>query len=934
MPSHFAQQQISPNPPLPYQPQAHFYGVTNIDDFDIQPRSGLKAGERGYYFGFDTLPGLKADHGPGKGNVVLAGYEGGLEVHAVGRRGLDRIANLKGLRGGVYNAKLLPWTAQNADVSPLVAVVVHGPAFPLPAPGANSEGGYDAVSADRSEAISNVSPNSGAREGGAPRPTPGFIEAYQTAVEVYSLKTNKLVQVLLEAPKVPLSMPITSPIFKAPPPTGAFNIKADGSNVVVASGVTGECWVYRHMVVSSELHMQFVCLGKVWTTLQHTQTENFAMPRNGQPPPMPTQRPVTAVFTLNGRWLAYCPARPQSQIALRADPPVPRYGKTPGLASMTPPQLPSINAEADLPTAESVVNKIMRDATQELIQGAKWVGQQGWSAWNKYWNPPTQLPSRSPPSGPQGWGGAHAQRQDAAQFPPTHSAVTQPALPKDPGLISIIDLDTLSTSSTPHPVVTFQVPHGCSFLSLAPSGLLLFTASSKGDVHTVWDLMRTHYTRTSNLQQPPATVVEGSPRVRQVALFSRMTVARVVDVAWTRPNGERAAMVTERGTVHLLDLPLSAFTWPPPRRRIREGQAQAAGGEPGPSAVAMASNALHTVRNAAGPLMSRQRRSNSNAPVVTGSGLVEGAAYGGKAIVSGISHSLGVTGKAAYNQLRANGEKRVSLPGTGVSRGSSCVVWVRGRKNHYLIGLGDGVVRRFPSKSRRPSAKGRPTRYTDFKLRPLPDDSLSLSVRAYLDPEEYPDLLEQGAATGNNAGILSDRLLSQEPYAGSAIPQAEIESSAPYQPFHTDRRVALYECGVDATADEESNPPSVIIANTTLDDASAPPAPPSKGKRKKQQEAKRPESSEAWAFGQPINATKLDLGLPAFAEEETFNIASEETRALPSSAIETVYRQVGDAEQIVVTTRRRRGPGRGADPDEDGFFEDDCEVLDFADQRV
>jgi hypothetical protein len=95
-----------------------------------------------------------------------------------------------------------------------------------------------------------------------------------------------------------------------------------------------------------------------------------------------------------------------------------------------------------------------------------------------------------------------------------------------------------------------------------------------------------------------------------------------------------------------------------------------------------------------------------------------------------------------------------------------------------------------------------------------------------------------------------------------------------------------------------------------------------------------PTTAEAWAFGQPINATKLDLGLPAVTEEELFNIASGDLRALPSSAMETVYRQVGDAEQIVVTTRRRRGPGRGADPDEDGFFEDDCEVLDFADQRV
>ncbi|KAH8910137.1 hypothetical protein BR93DRAFT_935793 [Coniochaeta sp. PMI_546] len=942
MQSHFAQQRGSPNPPLPYQPQAHFYGVTNIDNFDIQPQSGLKAGERGYYFGFDTLSCLNVDHAPGKGNVALAGYEGGLEVHAIGRRGLDHIASLKGLRGGVYYAKILPWTAQNADVFPLVAVVVHGPALPLLTPGINVEGGYDAVSADRSETISNANPDTGAREGGGSRPTPGFIEAYQTAVEVYSLKTNKLVQVLLEAPKVPLSMPITSPIFKPPPPSGAFNIKADGSNIIVSSGTTGECWVYRHMIVPPEQSIQFVCLGKVWTTLQHAQAEDSAGPRNVQFPIKPTQQPVTAIYTLNGRWLAYCPAAPQSQITLRASPPVPRYGKTPGLASMTPPQLPPINSEVDLPLSESVMNKIMRDATQELIQGAKWVGKQGWSAWNKYWNPPTQVPGRSPPNGPQGWGPAHAQRQDPAQFPPTHGAVTQPSMPKEPGLISILDLDSLSTSSSLHPVVTFQVPHGCSFLSLAPSGLLLFTASSKGDVHTVWDLMRTHHTRSSNLQSP-TTVVAGSPRVRQVAQFSRMTVARVVDVAWTRPNGERAAMVTERGTVHLFDLPSSAFTWPPPRRRNKEGEGHAGGGEASPSAVAMASNALSSVRNAAGPLISRPRRSNSNVPALTGSGLVEGAAYGGKAIVAGISHSLGMTGKAAFNQLRQNGDKRVSLPGAVTAHGASCVIWIKGRKNHHLFGLGDGLVRTFPSRNRRTASGGaksrtaRPTRYTDFRLRQLPDDVLSLSVRAYIDPDEYLDLPEKGLELGNNVGLFNDRYLNQKPYTGSAIPQAEIESSAPYQPFHTDRRVGLHELGTEGgdSADGGSTSLSVLLANTTLDDTAT--APSSKKKQQKQQQQQQvatPTIAEAWAFGQPINATKLDLGLPAVTEDELFNIASGDLRALPSSAMETVYRQVGDAEQIVVTTRRRRGPGRAADTDEDGFFEDDCEVLDFADQRV
>jgi hypothetical protein len=51
-----------------------------------------------------------------------------------------------------------------------------------------------------------------------------------------------------------------------------------------------------------------------------------------------------------------------------------------------------------------------------------------------------------------------------------------------------------------------------------------------------------------------------------------------------------------------------------------------------------------------------------------------------------------------------------------------------------------------------------------------------------------------------------------------------------------------------------------------------------------------------------------------------------------------VKEDIDDVEQIVVTTRMRRG-GRSdvntaGEADEEGFFEDDCEVLDFASQRV
>ncbi|KAL2134802.1 hypothetical protein VTI74DRAFT_10786 [Chaetomium olivicolor] len=941
MHSHYAQVRAASNPPLPHQPQPHFYGTPGLD-LDLQPQTGIKAGAKGYYFGFDTLLPQTADRLSGKDNVVLAGYEGGLEVFSVGKRGLENVASLKGLRGGVHHAKVLPWTADNRELFPLVALVIHGPNIPLQTPEVHVEDGYDPVSADRSEAMTSASPEPAARNIGS-RMGAGFVEAYQTTVEVYSLKTGGQVSVLLEAPKIPLKSPITSPSFQAPPPAGAFHIHADGGNIVVSSGITGECWIYRQSPATSDHPLHFRCHGKLWTTLQQPPKGDTAQESDRGRVLAPRPRPQVAIISVSGRWIAYCPAAPSSQIALRASVPVPAFGRAPGLVSVTPPQLPPANSDLDLPLSESVMNKIMRDATQELIQGAKWVGKQGWQAWNNYWNPQSSQQSRSPTLAPQSWSAASSGHPEPSQFPPTHGAVAQPVV-KEPGLVSILDIETLGSMVNPHPITTFACPYGCSFLSFSPSGLSLFTASTKGDVQTVWDLMRIQHTKSSPLQSTASSA--GGPRVRQVAQFSRMTVARIVDVAWTRPNGERLAMVTERGTVHLLDLPSTAFTWPPPRRR-RSQEAKSAAAEGPTSAVSIASNALSSVRDVARPLINRQRRSNSNASPMAGAGLGEYAAHGGKVIAAGISHSLGKTGNA-INQLRHTGENRVSLPSSNDLPGPSCVVWVRGRRDHSLFVLGGGVVRRYPSKSRRTTSGAdkrapRLSRYADFKVPLLPDDVLSPVVKNILDPDEYLDLTDRDVEAGNNTMVLNQPKLRpriHDQSTESSIPQAEIESSAPYQPFHTDRRVALYELGTSTQEMEITT----LMAATSLDETPS----DASTRRKKGPRAPQPKISAPfsaipfsgpWAFGQALQSTKLDLGIPHLLDDDsnTFNIPLDASRALPASAMERILQRTtsgDDDAQIVVTTRRRRGMAANQQADEDGFFEDDCEVLDFADQRV
>ncbi|KAK3692520.1 hypothetical protein B0T22DRAFT_435790 [Podospora appendiculata] len=940
MHSHFAHVRGVPNLPLPHQPQAHFYGAPDID-LDIPSRSGMKAGDKGFYFGFDTLPMSNGDYAPGKDSVILAGYEGGLEVHSVGRRGVEHVASLKGLRGGVYQAKILPWTTEGSDLFPLVAVVVHGPNIPSTAPGITVEGDYDPVSADQSEAMAMANPDPTGRESVGGRVTPGFVESYQTTVEVYSLKTNRLLSVLLEAPRIPLSVPITSPVFKAPPPSGAFHIHADGGSIVVSSGITGECWVYRQAPALAPHGLHFRCHGKLWTTLQQhpkgdaaQETERGRLPVPARPHPRP-QSPQTAILSVNSRWIAYCPPSPSSQVSLRASVPVGIYGRAPGLASLSPPQLPPANSDVDLPLSESVVNKIMRDATQELIQGAKWFGKQSMHVWKSYWNPESMNSPLSPKLAAQGWGGVSTTRPEQPQFPPTHGAVTPPVT-KEPGIVSILDIESLGSSVNVHPITTFSIPHGCSFLSFSPTGLSLFTASSKGDVQTVWDLMRIQYTKASPLQAM-GLPFSGGPRVRQVAQFSRMTVARIVDVSWTKPNGERAAMVTERGTVHLLDLPSSAFSWPPPRRRTQQADAKGSIADGTSSAVAIASNALSSVRDVARPLMSRPRRSNSNVPQLTGTGIGDYATHGGKVIAASISHSLGKTGNA-INQLRHTGDNRVSLPSASTSPGPSCVTWITGRKDHHLFVLGGGLVRTFPTKSRRtPSGRDRRaprlSRYQDFKLPSLPDNSLAPYVLSIVDPDEYVDFAEKDMDAGNDTMVLDHnrpRVQSLNVTAESSIPQAEIESSAPYQPFHTDRRIALYELGEPSPSLASI---TALLATTSLENSTEEPVP-----RRKQAKGLRASQARntpaVWVFGQELRAVKLDLGLPRVPDEESFNTTSDDSRALPPSAMERILHRTGDGDdQIVITTRRRRGAAP-VNHDDDGFFEDDCEVLDFADQRV
>ncbi|KAJ4144711.1 hypothetical protein LMH87_003583 [Akanthomyces muscarius] len=909
MQSPFQHSRLASHPALPHQPQAHFYGAPDID-MNSTPQTGRKAGDDGLYFGFDTLPRLD-DVSAGSDDVVLAGYNGGLDVYAITKRGLEPTACLRGLRGTVHAAKILPWTFGPKDtVGPLIAVTVHGPV--LPAHAADDAATQDAL--DNLGRDGTASPRSVATHQDAFHRTGPSIDFYQTTVEVYSLKTSRPVDVLLEAPKVAVNagVSIASTLFRPPSPSGAFTIKADGGTILVCSGYTGECWAYTHLPETQNGHT-FACIGKLWTCLQHSYRSEV-VEESGKAAPSTTEvrfSPHTPVVALDGRWIAYCPAAPSSQTSLRAHLPVPILGRGPGAGSMAPPHLPQSSLSVDLPISDSMVNKIMRETTQELIQGAKWVGKQGLQAWNAYWNKGStaqtqQQQARSPPQ--QQWAAPQTTRQDPTQFPPTHGT-NGSAASKDPGLVSIIDVLSLPLSSTVHPLATFAPPGGCSVLSFSPSSLNLFTASTKGDVQTVWDLLRIQHTHSSPLQASVSTNANVGTQVRQVAQFSRMTVARIVDVSWTGPQEDHIAMVTERGTVHLLDMPFSASMWPPPRRRKIAPTAGAESSEPTSSAVSIASGAIGAAYQVAKPFVARSRRSSSNNATVTTSTFRDTAAQGGRVIAASISSSLGKTG-SAINQLRHTGENRVSLPSILSLPSSQCVRWLSTRKSQHLYALGGGIVRKYPSRSRRVTSKrskrlSRASRYKDMNVPILPHDRLAPIVRRFLEGDISEDHLD-----------LSDLEMD----AGNTMTLNRHTAKAKRS---QDRRVAVYEYARDG----QMEPITTLLADTGLDDHQQ----SSKKKKSRQPKSSAADASESsvWAFGLDIPTNVLNMGFLASADDGMNGI--DDSQALPPSAMERLM-QIGDQEQIVVTTRRRRG--RLGEPDEDGFFEDDCEVLDFADQRV
>ncbi|KAJ5474281.1 hypothetical protein N7475_003847 [Penicillium sp. IBT 31633x] len=901
---------MSMQAPLPHLPQVHFFGAPDIDTLPTQNRPLT---EGNYSFcSFDTLPSLSPKASRTGTNVLLVGTDGAVEILAVEDRRTRLVGQITGLNGRVIEAKILSGHPSNdpfASSRPHVAVTVHGPLAPH-----EEEGRVSSATSDANE----IPPSTIRGHSNEKRSARDDSQFYQTRVEVYSFRTGEHVSTLFASKPVPCLDQLPGLPSFAPSPVGRLKLFTAGAYVILASGVSGEVYFYRHALSPETAAYQ--CLGKTWTGVQSKETRRYSASSSSTTDPEGTrtesphgssalERPILAV---QGRWVAFAP--PSSAYGGSIQGTVPAsliLSNAPGLETHSPPAVPSVSCATDVGEGEGFFDKMARGVAQELVRGARWMGDQGMQAWNSYWNT-QQTTGTSPRRSNQG---PEPPAQGYGVFPPTHAHDTQSSA-TEPDTVSIIDLNRFEDGTDArnvflHPVSTFQVPNGCSFLSLSPNGLMLFTASKKGDVQYVWDLMQLKHCRSMAFMTDDQT--GQNPNVRQVARYARLTTSRIVDVIWTAPVGDRLAVITRKGTVHVFDLPRSAFQWPPFRRGkptpnkaqgpdplADETTSQAAGGNPLSAAMKLVGGKTQPFFSA---VRGRVPSTGAAFPNISGFALPSAASVrSGKVVAVGLSKSMGAA-TGTVNTLRHVGDNRLHLPGLARDPAPSRVTWICSKGLIFLGILDGGYFKMYRLK--RATVSGHKNRQPHSVVGGKESQvKLPANLQSPCGPAPVsafdPELAVQ-------ASIILPSASSQPSSATRTfcqpLSQAEIETNTPYQPFHTDQRVGL----------------SVFSSGS---DASDP--------------------SGQWVFGNDIPLMKVHL--------RSFNSSSDdhgddedENAAIHGHSLGagggdienliTLGNSTGNMEEVVITTRRKKRHSTPLKAD-DGFFEDDCEVLDFARDRV
>lgn len=882
--------------PLPHLPQAHFYGAPDID-VPIHSGQNRPQIDGGYSFcAFDSISSASFKASRMGGNVLLIGTDGALEVLAIEDRKARPIGKLVGLNGRVIDAKILNVRLQNdpfASSRPHVAVIVHGP----------SQGDDESSTGSDTNEMA-IAPG---RHAPTERRSDGDNPKYQTRIEVYSLRAGDHVTTLFTSKPVPCLQSLPGlPLF-APPPVGNLRLFASGNYIVLASGASGEVYIYGINSFASNVYQ---CLGKTWTSVQAKETRRYSASSSSTDPdgsrnssPNGSTISENPILSLRGRWLAVVPPSSTGRTSIQGTVPATlTQGKVFGMETRSPPAKPGVTCATDVGDGESFFDRVARGVTQEFFRGARWMGGQGLQAWNNYWNK-EQLQNMAPRR--------PAQLVDIPQgyniFPPTHAQDMQAAT-SDPDSVSILDLRRLedggeTKSALLNPAATFQVPNGCSFLSFSPSGLMLLTASKKGDVQYVWDLMQAKHCRARAFLSDDSTA---GTSVRRVARYARLTMSSIVDVIWAWPSGDRLAIITRKGTVHVFDMPRSAFQWPPFRRarppvKVQNDDTADAvadrtnGGNPLSAAIKLVGDKTQPIFAA---VRGRTPSTGPGFPPAGGFGISSAAGVrGGKAVAAGLSKSMGAA-SGTVNTLRHVGENRLHVSGLSRNPAPSRVVWAS-HKGQPFLGLVDGgyfrlyrIRRALPTKSR-PAQSVIGSKEMELKLPPSLQNPCGPIPVGSFSPEAT---ISAGLAlpTTNPQPTTASKAKSQP------LSQAEIETNAPYQPFHTDQRVNLY------TLSRESEASSSMTSLPT----------------------------DPWVFGDGLSMTKLHVRPFSGSRDEAETADEQGVVGDEMENLVSLSNSTGNGEEVVITTRRKKRHSLPEASMDDGFFEDDCEVLDFARDRV
>lgn len=760
------------SPPVPpHLPQQHFYGPHDID-------LNLPGSEARARFQHPTPLKLSYFAGPGQEctNLVFLAIENGLSILSSNGERLEQIGALHGMPGTVVDACMLTWNSGNdplAEYRPLVAVTLHGTA---------------SLTHDSASAHEQV--HTRARD-----------DFYETRVVVYSLSRSCLITELLRAP-LPVAM-----YSGAQSSPANLKLSASGNFFTITSSASGEIFVFG--IRKSKDGAVFECLAKYWSSLQpHMHRRDSSHGRTPDVDVSPAdlgrgpENEDAAIMSLNGRWLAFAPAStpsPTSIGAILGDFVV--QNKNSLFATAVAPPRAQVNCEVDSPDAETFFSKVAKGFAQEAVKSAKWIGEKGMQTWQNYWKKETSSNiSASNASTPP----VFSPQLGVTQFPPTHAS-DSPGLARDLEVVTIIDLRLLQENlgrRTPDScsVATFQPPGGCSFLSFAPNGLGLMTANRKGDVQYIWDLLQIKYVRA------PYSLANGeNGRVRQIARYERLSPSTIVDVVWDGPTGHRFALLTRNRTIHVFDLPKAAFQWPPPRAKKHRPMSVPVDNSPvRPDAeLSPPGGFLASARNFAGRTQPMLATLRGRAPSVTsgisgigasGIGLASTTGIkGGRAVAAGLSKSLGAASETVTSIRHANQSrlhlKTMARPGM--------LIWQQREGRTVLSVIDATTIKSYYVRMTKPRENRERETVSVFDARK------PVGIKLPRVGELLSELERRGEADGQGEGpadnqadsILAMWKIRATKEANLRMPHplasAEIDTNAPFQPFHSDYRVSV-----------------------------------------------------------------------------------------------------------------------------------------------